>query len=243
MTDQKTFVNRRSFLNSSALAGGGLMLSFSWLNSFARGEKKLPGTTDELVELNGYLKIAKNGIVTVMSPNPEGGQNVKTSMPMIVAEELDIDWKNVIVEQAPLNTKLYNRQFIGGSQAILSSWKTLRTAGATARQMLIQAAAQTWNIPVEEMTTHAGRIYHKKSGKSAGYGEMASAAANIAVPKDVQLKNKKDFKIIGTSQKNVDVPKIISGKALYGIDIRPRRNAYRYDRASACFRHDIKIGR
>ncbi len=96
---------------------------------------------NEWSELNGFLKISENGIVTIMSPNPEGGQNVKTSMPMIVAEELDVDWKNVIVEQAPLNTKLYTRQFIGGSQAIRTSWKTLRTAGATARQMLREAAA------------------------------------------------------------------------------------------------------
>ena len=150
-----------------------------------------------------------------MSPNPEGGQNVKTSMPMIVAEELDVDWKNVIVEQAPLNTKLYTRQFIGGSQAIRTSWKTLRTAGATARQMLREAAAAAWAVPVEEITTETGMLHHKKSGKSAGYGAMASAAAKIPVPKEVKLKDKKDFKIIGTSKKNVDVPKIVSGKASF----------------------------
>ena len=95
-----TFIGRRSFLKSSALAGGGLMLSFSWLNSFAAETKEIVEIPNELTELNGFLKIAENGIVTIMSPNPEGGQNVKTSMPMIVAEELDVDWKNVIVEQA-----------------------------------------------------------------------------------------------------------------------------------------------
>jgi isoquinoline 1-oxidoreductase beta subunit len=218
MTQQQTFINRRSFLKSSALAGGGLMLSFGWLNAFAGG-KKLDGP-EALTELNGFLKIAENGVVTIMSPNPEGGQNVKTSMPMIVAEELDVDWKNVIVEQAPLNTKLYSRQFIGGSLAIRTSWKILRTAGATVRQMLCEAAANTWGVPVEEITTKAGVVYHTKSGKSAGYGKLASAAAQIPVPTDVKLKDKKDFKIIGTSKKNVDVPKIISGKPLYAMDIQ-----------------------
>ncbi|HET7003042.1 MAG TPA: molybdopterin cofactor-binding domain-containing protein, partial [Puia sp.] len=181
---------------------------------------KMLEVPETLAELNGFLKIAANGMVTIMSPNPEGGQNVKTSMPMIVAEELDVDWKNVIVEQAPLNTRLYSRQFIGGSQAIHSSWKTLRTAGATGRQMLREAAAKSWGVPVEEITTDAGILHHTKTGKSAGYGELASAAAEMPVPKDVQFKNKKDFKIIGTSQKNVEVPKIVSGKPLFGIDIQ-----------------------
>jgi isoquinoline 1-oxidoreductase beta subunit len=155
-----------------------------------------------------------------MSPNPEGGQNVKTAMPMIVAEELDVDWKDVIVEQAPLNTRLYSRQFIGGSQAIRTSWKTLRTAGATARQMLREAAASAWGVPVDELTTETGMLHHKKSGKSAGYGTMASAAAKITVPKEVKLKDKKDFKIVGVSQKNVEVPKIVSGQPLFGIDVQ-----------------------
>ncbi len=186
MKHHPSSIDRRSFLKSSTLAGGGLLLSFSWLNSFATETKVLLKVAGEMAELNGFLRIAENGIVTIMSPNPEGGQNVKTAMPMIVAEELDIDWKNVIVEQAPLNTKLYSRQFIGGSQAIRTSWKTLRTAGATARQMLRQAAAISWAVPVEEVTTEAGMLHHKKTGKSAGYGAMASAAAKITVPKDVK---------------------------------------------------------
>jgi isoquinoline 1-oxidoreductase subunit beta len=220
MTQQTTSISRRSFLRTSALAGGGLMLSFSWLNSFASETVGVFEIPNEWTEMNGFLKIAEDGVVTIMSPNPEGGQNVKTSMPMIVAEELDVDWKNVIVEQAPLNTRLYTRQFIGGSQAIRTSWKTLRTAGATARQMLCEAAAVAWAVPVEETTTDKGTLHHKKSGKLAGYGAMASAAAKIAVPKEIKLKDKKDFTIIGTSPKNVEVPKIISGKPLYGIDIQ-----------------------
>src|SRR6188768_4568277 len=128
MIHQKSPISRRQFLKSSALAGGGLILSFSWLDAFATETKEIPAILNEWTELNGYLKISPNGIVSIMSPNPEGGQNVKTSMPMIVAEELDVDLKNVIVEQAPLNTRLYTRQFIGGSQAIRTSWRTLSTA-------------------------------------------------------------------------------------------------------------------
>ena len=220
MTPSQTSISRRSFLKTSALAGGGLMISFGWIPSLASESQEALTISAEMTELNGYLKIGTDGIVTIMSPNPEGGQNVKTSMPMIVAEELDVDWKNVIVEQAPLNTKYFTRQFIGGSQAIRQGWKGLRTAGATARQMLIEAAAQAWQVPQEEIITESGSLHHKKSGKSAGYGTMASAAAKITPPKDVKLKDKKDFKIIGTSQKNVDGLNIVRGKPLFGIDVK-----------------------
>ncbi len=220
MTKKLTSIGRRSFLKTSALAGGGLMISFSWMNSFASTPKEILAMPDGWTELNGFLKIAENGIVTIISPNPEGGQNVKTSMPMIVAEELDIDWKNVIVEQARLNTELYTRQFIGGSQALRQGWKTLRMAGATARQMLREAAAQAWGVPVEEITTETGTLHHKKSGKSTGYGTMASSAAKIKVPKEVNLKDKRDFKIISKSQKSVDGLKNVTGRPLYGIDIK-----------------------
>lgn len=211
-------MGRRSFLKTTALAGGGMMIGFTWLTSCLSDSKAESAMAPEWSELNGFLKISENGVITIMSPNPEGGQNVKTSMPMIVAEELDVDWAKVIVEQAPLNTKLYTRQFIGGSQAIRQGWQSLRMAGATARYMLIQAASQAWHVPAEEITTEAGVLHHKKSSKSAEYGNMASAAVKIPVPKEVQLKDKKDFKIIGTSRKNVDGEKIIKGEPLFGID-------------------------
>ena len=175
---------------------------------------------DEWFDINGFLKIGENGVVTIMAPNPEIGQNVKTSMPMIVAEELDVDWKNVIVEQAPLNTKVFTRQLAGGSQSIRSSWNGLRMAGATARHMLKEAAAEIWSVPVEEITTQAGVLYHESSGKKAGYGEVASAAARLPVPEEVQLKDIKDFRIIGTSRKNVDGRKIVTGEPLFGLDYR-----------------------
>lgn len=212
--------NRRSFLKASLLAGGGLMLSFSWMISCKPTGSKGLEIPDEWFELNGYIKIGSNGVVTLYSPNPEFGQNVKTSMPMILAEELDVDWNNVIVEQADFLPDRFKGQFTGGSQAIRRNWEPLRTAGATARQMLILAVAQQWNVPAPEITTEPGILLHKPSGKKATYGEMASAAAQIPVPEGVKLKEVADFKIIGTSKKNVDIGHIVTGKGLYGMDYK-----------------------
>lgn len=220
MTLVKTTYNRRSFLKTSVLAGGGMMLGFSWLASCTPTPEEVLNMPKEWFNINGFLKIGENGVVTIMSPNPEIGQNVKTSMPMIVAEELDVDWKNVIVEQAPLNTDVFTRQLAGGSQSIRQGWQSLRMAGATARQMLVEAAAQQWQVPAAEITTAAGIIYHEKSSKSINYGEVASAAAALPVPEEVQLKDLKDFKIIGTSRKNVDAKKIVTGQPLFGLDFR-----------------------
>ena len=212
-------VSRRSFLKASALSGGGMLLSIGWLSSFKivdnSGVAPLPANFNEL---NGFVKITTDNVIKIMSPNPEGGQGIKTSMPMIVAEELDVDFSKIVIEQADLDTKHFTRQFIGGSQAIHQGWMPLRKAGATARQMLREAAAKTWNVPVEEVSTELGVLYHKSSGKSASYGEMATAAAQIPVPATVQLKDIKDFKIIGKSQRNVDLEKIVTGKPLFGID-------------------------
>ena len=221
MTLVKTQIGRRAFIRNSSLTGGGLILGFSWLNSCKPNEVSEIAATEmpkEWFDINAYLKIGDNGQVTIMSPNPEGGQNVKTSMPMIVADELDIHWKDVLVEQASLNTELYSRQFIGGSQAIRQSWNGLRVAGASARHMLREAAASAWGVSIDEISTEEGYLKHKESGKSASYGEMASAAAKLAIPEEVQLKDKQDFKIIGTSRKNVDANKIVTGKPLFGMD-------------------------
>jgi len=220
MTLIKTTYDRRSFLKTTALAGGGMMLGFSWLAGCKPTQEEVLSMPKEWFDINGFLKIGENGLATIMSPNPEIGQNVKTSMPMIVAEELDIDWKNVIVEQAPLNTDIFTRQLAGGSQSIRQGWQGLRMAGATARRMLREAAAQAWQVPVDEVTTEAGVLHHKNSGRSAGYGEMASAAAKIPVPEEVELKDVKDFKIIGTPRKNVDGLKIVTGQPLFGLDYR-----------------------
>ncbi len=216
----KTTYNRRSFMKSSALAGGGMVLGFSWMASCKPTPEQIKAMPKEWFDVNAFLKIGDNGMVTIMSPNPEIGQNVKTAMPMIVAEELDVDWNDVVVEQAGLDTQNYTRQLAGGSQSIRQGWESLRMAGATARRMLLEAAAKQWEVPVEELTTVAGVIKHEKSGKSMGYGEIASSAGGMEVPEEIELKDPKDFTIIGTDRKNVDGPKIVTGQPLFGMDIQ-----------------------
>ena len=193
MTLIKTQYNRRSFLKRSVVAGGGSALGFSWFASCKPTEEEVLAMSEEWFDINAYLKIGDNGVVTIYTPNPEFGQNIMTSMPMIVAEELDVDWKNVISEQAPFNAEKYGFQFTGGSRGIMSRWEGLRMAGASARHMLKEAAAQAWEVPVSEITTKSGMLLHEASGKSAGYGEMASAATNIPIPEEVELKEVKDF--------------------------------------------------
>ena len=193
------------------------MIGFSWLASCKPGDKAAD-IPKEWFDVNAYLKIEKDGMVTIMSPNPEIGQNVKTAMPQIVAEELDVDWNNVIVEQAGLNLKDYTRQLAGGSQSIRQGWQSLRMAGATARRMLLEAAAQEWSVPVGELTTEAGVIKHS-SGKSMGYGDVASKAGGMEIPEEIALKDPKDFKIIGKPVGNVDASKIVKGEPLFGLDI------------------------
>jgi isoquinoline 1-oxidoreductase beta subunit len=219
MGQDKSTYSRRSFLKSTFLAGGGLMISFTWFPESGLSETpKDAGLPDQWNELNGYIKITPDNVVKIMAPNPEFGQNVKTSLPMIVAEELDVDWKDVVVEQAPFNTKLFTRQFAGGSQSVRTTWRPLRTAGASARQMLREAAAQTWGVPVEEITTRAGTLYHEKTGKSAKYGELASKASGIPVPQNVKLKDVNKFSVISKSKKNVEGANIVTGKPLFGLD-------------------------
>lgn len=219
----KTTYNRRSFIKASLAGGGGLMLSFSWLAACSPidAAKAMPSAW---FDLNAYLSIADNGEVTIMSPNPEVGQNVKTSMPMIVADELDVDWKNVIVKQAPLNTESFTRQVAGGSQSIRQSWQGLRTAGATARQMLKNAASSQWNVSPEDCKTEAGYVI--SGDKKISYGEIASLAATMEVPAEVKLKDPSEFKIIGTDQRNVDIDNIITGKPLFGLDTKKEGMQY-----------------
>ncbi|MDH3711900.1 MAG: molybdopterin-dependent oxidoreductase [Cyclobacteriaceae bacterium] len=169
-------------------------------------------------DINAFLKVADNGMVTIMSPNPEIGQNVKTAMPMIIAEELDVDWDDVTVEQAGYDISKYTRQLAGGSQSIRQGWESLRMAGATARRMLMQAAAEQWQVPVTEITTEAGTLKH--GDKTLSYGEVANAAATVEVPKEIELKDPQDFKIIGSTRKNVDGPDIVRGTPLFGLDVQ-----------------------
>jgi isoquinoline 1-oxidoreductase beta subunit len=211
--------SRRDFLKISSLTGGGLLLGFSWFSAEAETPVSLsPANFAGDLPFNSYLSIATDGTITIFSPNPELGQNIMTSFPMIVAEELDADWTKVKVVQAALDTKKYDRQLTGGSGAIPHSWKRLRNAGATARYLLIAAAAQRWNVAAAECTTQNGMVVHALSGKKIGYGALAEDASKIAVPATVALKNRKDFTIIGTATKNVANKDIVTGKGLFGMD-------------------------
>src|SRR6187431_2544809 len=217
----KTLQTRRSFLKSSILAGGGLMISFSGLSHYIRdGKINNADLPEAWNEITGYIKITPDNIIKILNPNPEFGQNVMTSLPMIVAEELEADWKNVVVEMGPHDSVKLGPQFTGGSNSMRMYWKPLREAGATARQMLIEAAAQTWSVPLEEVTTKAGMLYHEKSGKSGTYGSFASKAASIPIPKGMKLKDVKNFNVVRRSQKNVEGVKIVTGKPLFGLDYK-----------------------
>lgn len=216
--------SRRSFMKVSLATGGGMLLGFNFLGCKTDGSPiaeiipALP-TPKEWFDINAYLKIGDTGLVTIISPNPEIGQNVKTSMPMIVAEELDVDWKDVVVEQSALNTVDFDRQVAGGSQSIRQSWTALREAGATARQMLLETAAEKWGVETSDCKVENG-VITGPNNETFGYGEIANEAAKREVPKEVKLKAVADFKIIGKSKTNVDMEPIITGKPLFGIDTR-----------------------
>src|SRR5688572_9048882 len=199
---------RRNFMKIAATAGGGLLLGFHWGSSEASTIELVSAVADD-INFNSYLSISPTGIITIFSPNPELGQNIKTSFPMIVAEELDADWSKVKVLQANLDKK-FERQLTGGSGAIPHSWERLRKAGATARQMLVEAASKRMSVPVGSLTTENSTVIHKDSGKKLSYGELATEASAIPVPAEVKLKDKKDFKLIGTAVRNVDNKEMIT---------------------------------
>jgi isoquinoline 1-oxidoreductase beta subunit len=210
--------NRRDFLKIAATAGGGLLIGFNWSSCDSPKMKVVSEEEilDSALNFNSYLSISPTDHVVIYSPNPELGQNIKTSFPMIVAEELDVDWSKVRVKQAFLDTEKYDRQVTGGSGAMPHSWERLRKAGATARQMLVQAAANRLGVSAADLRTENGHVIH--GSKKLTYGELANEAALVPVPEDVALKNKKDFKIIGTPIKNVDNRAMFTGKPLYGLD-------------------------
>jgi len=216
-------VSRRNFLKITSIAGGGMVLGFHILAKAT----EYSNAAETNFPLNAYLIIHPNGTITIMAPNPEIGQGVKTSLPMILAEELDVSWDKVIVEQAPLappvpqgQIPIYGQQNAGGSGALRGRFDSLRRAGATARQMLVLAAAQTWNVSPDECSTENAFVIHKASGKKLSYGELASKASTIAPPANVKLKDPKDFKIIGKRIHNVDNQKIVTGQPLFGIDTK-----------------------
>jgi isoquinoline 1-oxidoreductase subunit beta len=213
----KTNLNRRNFLRVSALAGGGFMLGlYPKAAALAQGGRPVEAA---LLPAD-FIRIAPNGIVTLTAKNTEIGQNVLNTLPMLIAEELDVDWKDVKIVRADADNK-YGPQFTGGSSATPMNWEPMRQVGAAGRQMLIAAAAQTWGVAATECSTASGRVHHKVSNRSLSYGELASKAATMPVPdlRSVKLKDPKDYKIIGTSTVSVETKDIVTGKPIFGIDV------------------------
>ncbi|HNV74141.1 MAG TPA: molybdopterin-dependent oxidoreductase [Gemmatimonadaceae bacterium] len=221
---EPTGVDRRDFLRVSAIAGGGLLLG-----AYIRPAEALAGTvaalhptaTADVFAPNVYIRLTPDGKVTIVNKNPEIGQGIKTMLPMIIAEELDVDWGTVTVAQGDSEPDKYGQQFAGGSTATPMNWDEHRRVGAAGRQMLVAAAAAKWGVSATELTTTAGTVHHASSGRRIGYGELVTAAAALTAPdlKTVTLKNPKDFRIIGKFTKGVDNAKVITGKPLFGIDV------------------------
>ncbi len=218
--------SRRAFLRTSSIAGGGMLIGFN-LFTACKPEAEMPIDISQLNynDFNAFIKISDDGMVTIFAPNPEIGQGVKTSMPMLIAEELDVPWEHVNVVQGKLDTENYTRQIAGGSQSLRFGWEPLRQTGATARQMLVNAAATRWGVDVSECTTSQG-IITNAAGETLGYGDVVKEAATLEVPENVGLKDPKDFKLIGTDAQNVDIDKIISGKPLFGLDYKTEGMVY-----------------
>ncbi|MGA2570094.1 MAG: molybdopterin cofactor-binding domain-containing protein [Terracidiphilus sp.] len=209
-------LDRRSFLKITTLAGGAFALGLYEQPAFPQG----PGKPPAFVPV-AFIRIDPSGAVTLMAKNPEIGQGIKTMLPMLIAEELDVDWKDVRIQQADLDPEVFGPQFAGGSMSTPINWDPLRRVGAAYRQMLIGAAAQTWGVPESECTTDRGWVLHAKSNRKAAYGELAAKAAALTPPdlKSVPLKDPKDYRIVGTSRPGVDNRAIVTGKPIFGIDV------------------------
>jgi isoquinoline 1-oxidoreductase subunit beta len=209
--------SRRDFLKASALAGGGLVIGFT-----LPGASRFAQAASEF-KPNAYLRIGSDGTVTVICGLSEMGQGVLTAIPMLVAEELDADWLDVRVQQAPadpaFNNPIFGMQATGGSTSVRGHWEPMRKAGATARAMLVAAAAAEWKTSAAHCRTEDGMVVHK-SGKTLSYGKLAAAAAKQAVPASVKLKGAKDFRILGTPRKRLDTPAKVNGTAKFGLDVR-----------------------
>src|SRR5215469_66270 len=214
-------INRRNFLKVTAASGGGLLLSlYSQPEASAqRGGGGLFG--GPAPDPHTYIKIAPDGTTTIVAKNPEVGQGVKTMLPMLIAEELDVEWKNVKIDQADFDDTKYSGQFAGGSFATPSNWVPMRQAGAAGRALLIKAAAQTWNVPETELSTSEGRVLHKASNRSLGYGELADKAWALPLPdlRTLKFKDPKDYTIIGKPLMQRELPNIVTGKPIFAIDV------------------------
>jgi isoquinoline 1-oxidoreductase beta subunit len=216
-------LSRRTLLQAGAAAGGGLMLSLRL--PFANGDAEAAGADG--FTPNAFIRVQREGQIVLTMPSVEMGQGTYTSIPMLIAEELEVDLRQVRLEHAPPNEKLYGNPLLGGiqatgnSNAVRASWQPLRQAGAIARTMLVSAAAKRWNVDPAFCRAQSGEVLHASTGRRATYGELAADAARMPVPKNVALKRPEDFKLIGTPAKRLDTPAKVNGTAIYGIDVRP----------------------
>src|SRR5689334_20633434 len=216
-------LNRRTFLKTTTAAGGGLLIGGYFAEVLDRRSEELLAAGS--FEPNIWLKINGDDTVRIMLSQLEMGQGVMTSMPMLVAEELDMDWSKIKYEWTPADAKYGNPNFGGqqltaGSNSVRGMWKILRGAGATARAMLVTAAAQTWNVPENSLTTEKGEVIHKASNRRIKYGALVDKAAALPAPKDVKLKDPKTFKLMGTDVPRLDIPEKVNGSAIFGIDVK-----------------------
>ena len=216
-------MDRRQFIKISALAGGGLLVA-SGFDTPAPLAAAAPATGLAPVAdfaPNVFVSIAPSGAVTLIAPNSEMGQGIKTSLPMIIAEQLEVHWKDIAIEQGDFDEKKYGGQSAGGSQSTPSNYDNFHVLGATVRTMLVEAAAQTWGVPASECRAEKATVIHT-SGKSLKYGQLVAKAATLPVPakEAVTLKQPKDFTLLGTRISQFDTPKIVAGKALFGIDVK-----------------------
>jgi isoquinoline 1-oxidoreductase beta subunit len=216
-------LDRRTFLKTTAAAGGGLVIGGYLPTALGRSAGSLNAAGS--FEPNIWLKVNSDDTVRIMLTQLEMGQGVMTSMPMLVAEELDMDWAKIKTEWTPADAKYGNPNFGGqqltaGSNSVRGMWKILRGAGATARAMLVTAAAQTWNVPENSLTTEKGEVIHKASNRRAKYGTLVDKAAALPVPKDVKLKDPKNFTLMGKSLQRLDIPEKVNGSAVFGMDVK-----------------------
>jgi isoquinoline 1-oxidoreductase subunit beta len=220
MTTPKT-VDRRSFLRVTAIAGGGLLLSAYVRPLHAALNTVGEPLADDPFMPNAFIKIFADGHVVIIGKNPEVGQGIKTSLPMIIADELDVDWKSVTVEQGDSEPAKYGNQAAGGSTGTPTNWDNHRRVGAAGRALMVAAAAKTWNVPESECTTASGVVTHTPSKRTVAYGKLLAVAATLPAPDlaKVTLKDPKNFTIIGTRVHSVQVKEIVTGKPMYGIDV------------------------
>lgn len=209
---------RRRFLRATLSTTGGLLVGFR-LHAAPGGSEE--GPPSEAVALNAYVEIVPDGDVILTAPLPEIGQGVRTALPRILAEELSVDWSRVRVVQAEADPR-YGSMGVGGSDSVADYWQPLRQAGATARELLVRAAAQTWDCDPAECKAEIGRVRHVPTGRSRPYGELAAAAAELPLPEpeEIRLRDPEDFRLIGRSAPGVDVDDMVTGRATYGLDVR-----------------------